>query len=240
MYYYKLIELTTMKKLTCQLAISLFILSMTLSAAAQQPDPQNPVPENMAVPSEWEVRLDNPDKDVTISSHPDSADIFFVNMKPGWHITTGPRAIFWHPASSAKGTYRAYTKIHLFDPKGRNEAFGLFFGGKNLKEENQTYTYFLLRNSGEYLIKKRIGDGTEMVKGWTNTNAMVQFTDATETSVANSLSVEVGDEEISFFVNGEKVETLPKNQVDIEGLMGLRVNHQLDLHIEDFGVEKLE
>lgn len=229
-----------MKKITSQLAISLFILSMTLSATAQQPDPQNPVPKNMAVPSEWEVRLDNPDEDVIIGSDPDSADIYFVNMKPGWHITTGPRAIFWHPASSAEGTYRAHTKIHLFDPKGRNEAFGLFFGGENLKDENQTYTYFLLRNSGEYLIKKRIGNETKLVKDWTKTDAMVQFTDATETSVANSLSVEVGDEEVSFFVNGEKVETLSKDLVDIEGYVGLRVNHRLDLHIEDFGVESLK
>lgn len=228
-----------MKKLTFQLAISLFILTMTLSATAQQPDPQNPVPENMAIPSEWEVRLDNPDRDVTISSDPDSADIFFVNMKPGWHITTGPRAIFWHPASTGEGTYRAHTRIHLFDPEGRNEAFGLFFGGKNLKKENQTYTYFLLRNSGEYLIKKRIGNETEMVKGWTKSDTMVQYTDTTETSVANSLSVEVGDEEVRFFVNGEKIDAIPKDQVDIEGFVGLRVNHRLDLHIEDFGVVEL-
>lgn len=228
-----------MKKLIFLLASCIFCPAFLLPALAQQPDPKNPVPKNMAVPSEWEVRLDDPDKDVIISSDPDSADIFFVNMKPGWHITTGPRAIFWHPASTAKGTYRAHTKIHLFDPKGRNEAFGLFFGGKNLKEENQTYTYFLLRNSGEYLIKKRVGEETKVVKDWTKTDAMVQYTDTTETSVANSLSVEVGDKEVSFFVNGEKVDTLPKGRVDIEGFVGLRVNHRLDLHIEDFGMEEL-
>ena len=224
------------------LSITLLMLLLIGSSAfeeikAQQPDPQNPVPENLAVPSEWEVRLDNPDESVTIGSDPESADIYFVNMKPGWHITTGPRAIFWHPASTAEGTYKAHTKIHLFDPKGRNEAFGLFFGGENLKEENQTYTYFLLRNSGEYLIKKRVGNETRLVKDWTKTDAMVQYTDTTQSSVPNTLSVEVGEEAVTFYVNGRQVDTIAKDQVDTAGYVGLRVNHRLNLHIEDFGVD---
>lgn len=228
-----------MKKRICLLTLCIFSITAVLPAIAQQPDPKNPIPENMAVPSEWEVRLDNPDDDITIGDDAESADIFFVNMKPGWHITTGPRAIFWHPASSAEGSYRAHTKIYLFDPKGRNEAFGLFFGGENLKEDNQTYTYFLLRNSGEYLIKKRIGSETEIVKDWTKTDAMVLYTDTTENSVPNSLSVEVEDKEVSFFVNGEQVETLPKDRLDTEGFVGLRVNHRLNLHIEDLGLEEM-
>lgn len=228
-----------MKTLSLSLLLLVFIVSTAVQdIMAQQPDPQKPVPENLAVPSEWEVRLDNPDESVTIGSDPESADIYFVNMKPGWHITTGPRAIFWHPASSTEGTYRAHTKIHLFDPKGRNEAFGLFFGGLNLKDENQTYTYFLLRNSGEYLIKKRIGDETRLVKDWTKTDAMATYTDTTQSSVPNALSVEVVENKVSFFVNGKQVETLDKNQVDTAGYIGLRVNHRLNLHIEDFGVEK--
>lgn len=229
-----------MKSFSLSVLLAVMIGSLTFQAGmAQQPDPQKPVPKNLAVPSEWEVRLDNPDESVTIGSDKESADIYFVNMKPGWHITTGPRAIFWHPASTAEGSYRAHTKIYLFDPQGRNEAFGLFFGGQNLKEENQTYTYFLLRNSGEYLIKKRVGNETRLVKDWTKTDAMNRYTESTESSVPNTLSVEVGENSVSFYVNGKQVETLSKDQLDISGLVGLRVNHRLNLHIEDFGVEKM-
>jgi len=228
-----------MKTLYLRLLFAVLICSTTvLEIRAQQPDPQNPVPENLVVPSEWEVRLDNPDENVTIGSDPDSSDIYFVNMKPGWHITTGPRAIFWHPASTAEGAFRVHTKIHLFDPKGRNEAFGLFFGGENLKEENQTYTYFLLRNSGEYLIKKRIGNETRVVKDWTKTDAMAQYTDTTQNSVPNTLSVEMSENSVSFFVNSTRVEAMEKDRVDVAGYAGLRVNHRLNLHIEDFGVQK--
>lgn len=229
-----------MKKLTLILAVpALIALSFSDVYAQEQPDPNNPIPENLVVPAGWEVRLDSPDPDVVIGSDPDSADIYFVNMKPGWHITTGPRAIFWHPASTAEGTFRASTKIHLFDPQGRNEAFGLFMGGENLKEENQSYTYFLIRNSGEYLIKKRIGSETALVKNWSPAPSMVQYDDTSQSSVANTLSIEVGENEVSFFVNGEKVDTLPKDQLDTDGFVGLRVNHRLNLHIEDFKVEKM-
>ncbi len=225
--------------LTTLLLLFFLLFGYSAESAAQQPDPQNPVPENLVVPEGWEVRLDNPDDEVSIGADPEASDIYFVNMKPGWHITTGPRAIFWHPASNAEGTYRAHTKIHLFDPQGRNEAFGLFLGGQNLKEENQTYTYFLLRNSGEYLIKKRIGNDTEVVKDWTKTPAMSVYDESTESSVPNTLSVEVGEDEVRFFVNGEQVDTMPKDGLDTEGFVGLRVNHRLNLHIEDFGVEEL-
>lgn len=227
------------KPISVSLAFLLLFVCGITDADAQQPDPEKPIPENLAVPAGWEVRLDNPDADVTIGADSENSDIYFVNMKPGWHITTGPRAIFWHPASQASGSYRVHSKIHLFDPMGRNEAFGIFMGGANLQEENQTYTYFLLRNSGEYLIKKRVGTETEVVKDWTQTAAMKKYTEETESSVANTLSVEVDGSEARFYVNGTLVDTLPGGELDTEGYAGLRVNHRLNLHIEDFGIEEL-
>lgn len=224
-----------LKSFTAGLIISLLI---SLPAYAQQPDPKNPENDNLAVPANWEVRLDKADDSVTIGADAESADIFFVNMTPGWHITTGPRAIFWHPASTADGSYTASTNIHLFNPGERNEAFGLFMGGKNLKEDNQTYTYFLLRNSGEFLIKKRIGDETEVIKDWTKAPAMVIYDDTTKSSVANTLSVEVADDQVQFFVNSDQVHSMPKDQLDTNGQVGLRINHALNLHVEDFKVEK--
>lgn len=228
-----------MKSLS-SLLITLLISTSALFAQdkeTERPDPQNPVGGNLEVPTNWEVRLDSPDADVTIGKDAETADIFFVNMKPGWHITTGPRAIFYPAKNMASGTYKVHSKIHLFDPKGRNEAFGVFMGGQNLQKENQTYTYFLLRNSGEYLIKKRIGAETKLVKDWTKTNAMVVYDDSTKSSVANTLSVEVLENDVAFYVNGTKVDTLPKEGLDTKGIVGLRVNHALNLHIEDFSVD---
>lgn len=229
-----------MKKFTCLLSGFLIMLMGFTTVQAQQPDPKHPENENLAVPANWNVRLDQPDESVVIAANKDSADIYFVNMIPGWHITTGPAGIFYHPESTASGIYRASTKIHLFDPEGRNEAFGLFIGGQNLDQPDQSYTYFLLRNSGEFLIKNRTGAKTSVVQNWTAAPAMATFQDNTGSSVPNVLAIEVGENEVHFFVNNRQVATLPKIELQTEGIVGLRINHALNVHVEYLDVEKAD
>lgn len=222
------------------LLVYLTILYAPLLYGQDRPDPVKPDNENLEVPARWNVRLDHPDEDISIGSDSENSDIYFVNMVPGWHITTGPAAIFWHPGSTAEGSYRAETVIHLFDPKGRNEAFGMFIGGTDLNGENRTYSYFLLRNSGEYLIKNREGERTAIVKNWSPAPSMKTYGDNTKTSVINKLAVEVGENDTAFFVNEEKVATLSKEKLYTDGTVGLRVNHRLNVHVEDLGVTGLK
>jgi len=109
-------------------ALILLILLTASAVEAQvpaRPDAQRPVGKNLQVPPDWQVRLDAPDPAVVVGADAEAADIFFVSMTPGWHITTGPGAIFYHPGSTAAGDYHAEAKIHLFDPGARREAFGL-------------------------------------------------------------------------------------------------------------------
>lgn len=223
-----------------RLLIFLALTFLTVPAMAQRPDPATPDGENMKVPATWKVRLDQGGHDhgvaqAAIGADPETADIYFVNMTPGWHITTKPTAIFYHPASTAEGAYRAETLIHLFDPQGRNEAFGLFIGGKNLEGEDQTYDYFVIRNSGEYLIKRRTGSETSVIQNWTKHDAIRSF-EAGQTSVPNTLAVEAGSDDVGFFINGAEVARLPKAEVQTDGIVGLRINHRLNLHVEDLSV----
>ena len=201
-----------------------------------QPDPQNPAGENGAVPFDWSVRLDRPDPNAVIGANADSADIFFVNMVPGWHITTGPSAIFYHPNSTAGGEYEATLDVHLFDPGERREAFGMIIGGQNLSDDNQTYDYFLIRNSGEFLIKRRIGADTQLIQDWTASDAIVRYTDPSVSSVLNTLAVRVGETEVAFVINDEVVATHPRDIVNTEGLVGLRINHALNVHVSNLAV----
>lgn len=227
-----------MKKIT-----GLLILLLTASSAllAQgMPDPKVPQGENLKVPEGWEVRLDRPMDNLVISSEPDSGDIYFVNMTPGWHVTTGPRAIFWHPENRAHMQYKIHTKLHLFNPEGRNrEGYGLFFGGMNLKEDNQYYLYFLIRNTGDFLIKARRGTETETIQEWTASSAIIKYEDESVSSVANVLSVTVEREKMKFFINEKEVASVDKGDWTTGGLFGLRVNHAVNLHVEDLGTKEL-
>ena len=236
-----------MKKLPTILSLmSLAVLIGAWPAAAQtdleakamslRHDPQNPVGENMDVPPAWKVRLDTPDPDVVIGAE-ESSDIRFMTMTPGWHITTGPRAILYHPASTARGNFTARAGIHLFPPGDRNEAYGLFFGGKNLEEANLQYVYFLVRRSGEFLIKRRQGEETEVLHEWTANEAINPYGAETEGTVHNALSIEAGADEVLFMVNDVEVARMPRSGIDVEGVVGLRVNHALNVHVDDFAVE---
>ena len=210
----------------------------------QRPDPLNPQGEDLATPTTWTVRFDQGGHDEHADHTPtvgadSTADVFFVNMTPGWHITTGPAAIFTHPASTAESTYRVESQIHLFDPEGRNEAYGLLLGGQNLDGDDQAYDYFVIRNSGEFLIKRRTGAETETLQDWTSSDAIVRFDETTEGTATNTLAVEVDTDEAIFFINDTEVARMPAEAVQTDGIVGLRVNHALNLHVETLSVTEL-
>jgi hypothetical protein len=110
-------------------------------------------------PAGFVVRPDDPAQSM--------AEISFVTMRPGWHITTGPSAILYDSALQATGSYRVDAETFLFDPGDRLEAYGVLIGGRELTGAGQSYTYFVIRHTGEYLVRRRQGDRTETLVEWT-------------------------------------------------------------------------
>lgn len=210
--------------------------SAVMSEPLSRPDPNAPLGEENTVPPDWIVRFDQPSDDITIGADKEASDIFFVTMTPGWHITSGPAAIYYHPASTAEGTYAAKLGVHLFDPGERNEAFGFFIGGEQLDGADLAYDYFLIRNTGEYLIKRRRGDQTELIQDWTAHEAINRYMSDTESPVLNELAVNVNGESVGFMINGVEVTSVPVTDVKTDGVVGLRVNHALNLHISNLEV----
>lgn len=181
-------------------------------------------------PTGWKIRFDR-------SGVADSA-VYFVSMPPGWHITTRrQRAIFYDPGTTASGAYRLRAEMHLFDPGGRRrEAYGVFFGGSDLQGDGVTYSYFLIRDTGEYLIKRRMGSETPTVVGWTPSDAIVSY--GGEGTADNVLEVECGADTVNFYINGQRVHSLPRSDLDTDGVVGLRVNHGLNLHVSGLEVKR--
>lgn len=221
---------------------SLLVTLMVLAGAMQAapPDPKVPQGKNLDRPEGWVVRLDKPDPSVSIGAEETEGGIWFVNMTPGWHLTTGPAAIFYHPDSVANGASRIEALIYLFEPKGRHrEAFGILFGGADLDGDNQTYDYFVIRNSGEFLIKRRTGSETSVIRNWTKSDAIVPYQEG-KSSVKNVLTIEGGKDEVTFFINGTSVAKLPRAEVRLEGIVGLRVNHHVNIHVGDLSIRPLK
>lgn len=183
-------------------------------------------------PAGWEIRTDRPGAD--------TSGIVFVDMPPGWHITTGPAAIFYHPDSVASGEFSVESEVFLFDPGGRREAFGFFVGGTDLAGPGQRYLYFLIRDGGEFLVKERDGADTSTLVNWTAHDAILGYDQRDEggVTVRNVLGLDAREDRLVFRVNGEEVMALPRGNREVDGVVGLRVNHALNLHVSTLEITR--
>ena len=197
----------------------------TLAVAAFPAAAQDDDAPALEFPAGWEIRFDR--------EGANRDDLYLVAMPPGIHVTTGPATIAWHPDSVATGDFRIESETFLFDPEGRREAFGFFIGGSDLQGPDQRYTYFLLREGGEFLVKTRSGSETSVVQDWTAHPAIVSFATKPEGAgtAKNVLGLEVTGGELRFSVNGEQVWSGPRERLATEGVFGLRINHGLNLHV---------
>ena len=184
-------------------------------------------------PIGWKVRHDNPH-----AAHGGGADtISFVQMTPGFHLTTGPAAILYHPDSSARGNYTLESQIFIFPTKGRDrEGYGIFFGGQDLDGAAQRYTYFLLRNDGKFIVKQRNGDKTSTLVDWTELPAIKKATE--KDASPNQFRVVVGASNVTFSVNGVEAASVPRSQLTVDGVFGLRFNHAVNAHVTSVTAKK--
>ena len=181
----------------------------------------------------WQMRID--------PNASSGAPPKFVAMGTGLHATSGARAIYWRPADVGTGNYKVEATFTLSKPPGHAESYGLIFGGKDLTAANQNYVYFTLGGNGSYLIKHRAGDANNQVHtiaDWTP-NAAVAKADATGKST-DKLEVDVGAQKVNFLINGKQVYSMDRANVTggADGIAGIRVSHNLDVHIADFKVTK--
>jgi len=185
---------------------------------------------NPGPPEGWIVRTDG-------GGH-GGGELEFVDMPPGTHITTGPAGIFYHPDTTASGAFTVEAEVFLFDPGNRNEAFGIFIGGQDLDGDGQVYTYFLIRRDGSALVKRRDGDGTTTLLGWTENAAIVTWDEKGEEehTAKNVLGARVAGGQLTFSVNGEDVFSTSADGQHVDGIVGLRVNHGLNLHFSSLEV----
>ena len=102
----------------------------------------------------------------------------------------------------------------------------------------RSYTYFLIRRDGSVLVKRRDGAETSVIHGWTPHDAVVTWEERAEDDVTakNVLGIAATADEIAFSVNGETVFSMPREGQHVDGLVGLRVNHGLNLHFSSLEI----
>jgi hypothetical protein len=166
----------------------------------------------------------------------DRPDLTFMTMGKGFHVAGGPAGTFWNPTQSATGDFTLRATFTLNKPSSHTNYYGLVFGGSELDGAGQAYVYFVVAQNGSFLIRQRTGDATTDVKSRA-THEAVKQPDATGRS-SNALEVRVAGDTVSYVVNGTVVHSAPKGTLKTDGIVGFRVNHQLDVAVEGFEVQR--
>jgi hypothetical protein len=212
---------------------ALFLMALTagsLGAQARPADPDVAARQgNAPVPAGWQVRLDR--------ANANRSDIRFETMGSGMHVTGGPAAIYWNPQTRVSGTYAVQATFTQMKAPQHPEAYGLIWGANDLNQPTQNYLYFVIRKDGKYLVRHRAGDATHDVAPWTEHAAIVK--EGADGKQENTLRVEVTPTSSKLFVNGTMIREIPRQGMTAttDGVVGLRVNHNLDVHISGLIVD---
>lgn len=172
------------------------------------------------LPAGWAVRTDR-----------GSADQEKVTEAGGtFHFVMGPAGTFYNQAWTKKGDYKFSARVKQMKAPSHPTSYGIAFGGANLADPNQTYTYFLVRNTGEFFVSNREAASTATQVNWTAHPAIQkQAADGTQ---VNTLGVEVKGADVIFSVNGQEVKRLPKAGLHVDGLYGFRIGHNIDVDVD--------
>lgn len=190
----------------------------TAATQAMSDDPDIRPEAASGVPDGYQGRVDRPTQQLS--------DVRYAELPGGkWEVVTGPHHIVYQRSDSASGNYTATVTLEQLESPAHPESFGVFIGGQQLDGEGQRYGYFMVRGTGDYLVKVRDGDGTSNVIGWTASPAVPRADAAGKASY--QLTVQVAQDSVRFTVNGTPVAAVPRSALPTDGIAGVRIGHNL-------------
>jgi hypothetical protein len=204
--------------------VGLCTLVSTFPVSAQRADGNDPdraVAGSGRFPTGWNVRPDRGTAD----------QIMFSEAGGVYHFAMGPAGTFYNGAWTKSGDRQFSARLTQKAAPSHPISYGLMIGGRDLGGDGQTYSYFLVRNQGEYFVANREGNARPItVVGWTANPAIVkQGADGRQT---NTLGIKVQGDNVIFTVNGVEMTRLPKSKVHTDGLYGFRIGHNLDVDVD--------
>lgn len=182
------------------------------------------------LPPGWQMRLDR--------KGAPAENVQLRHTNGMLHVALGPSGIFYRPADQARGAHRFRATFEQLRSVAHPEGYGLLVGGRDLDGVAQVYLYFLIRQDGRFTIRRRAGHEIHTLHEWTASPAVRRMEG--DRPASNTLVVESDAAAVRFRVNGVEVARLPRGEgVDTDGVVGLRVNHNLELRVGGMGVEPL-
>jgi hypothetical protein len=194
---------------------ALFFLTTDALSARQFPAPPG-----------WKWVTDS-DARIVTALDPPAGSWLFGTMAPGWHITTRPGVILFEPTYSGRGRFVVESESFLFPGKSM-AGFGVFVGGSDL-EGKARYVAFLIRRDGSAAVESVEAGRVSSLHPWTKGESVLAGTSSGD--VKNVVRVEAEAAAVTFLVNGQKIVEVPRDGSRFDGIVGLRVGENLNLHV---------
>ena len=169
-------------------------------------------------------------------------DSKFVKQGNDLHLTIGPAAVYWNPANTAKGDFTAKASFKEGKTTSNHpHPYGIFIGGSNLDSDQPTLMYCVAYGDGSFLIR-RFSGGTVSDVSKRAPNPAVHKT-AADGSTTNDIAWTVKGNRAECAINGTTVAGFDKSELvgpgkleSTDGVVGLRVSHNVDVVVSDFAV----
>jgi hypothetical protein len=162
-------------------------------------------------------------------------------------IHTGPAMLYWNPANKGTGDFTVsatFTEPKYESSNDHPHPYGVFIGGSNLDKDNANALYCAAYGRGTFIVR-------EFTPSVVNLNGRGAANDAIHKAAGRGESVEqmiamsVKGDTVTCSVNGTVVATYPKSEVtgagkiaSTDGIVGIRVAHNVDVNVKDFKVTK--
>lgn len=203
--------------------------AVTDTAAAATSDPDRAAATQGTVPAGYRARTDRAAQQISQVS-------YAAGENGAMEITTGPAHVLWRDADTVSGPFTARATVEQLAAPSHAEAFGLIVGGRDLEADGQRYTYFLVRGDGRYMINVREGATVRPLVAWTE-SASVPKQDA-QGVARYDLQVQGTADSLVFSVNGKRAGAVARAGLPADGIVGLRVNHNLRVRATPVTVTK--
>jgi hypothetical protein len=191
----------------------------------------------LTTPTNWKWRQDAP-APLAAGGKLEPGSWVFVQMPPGWHVTTGP-GVLLYPATNGDidGNFALESEIFLFPGEAADE-YGIFLGGQDIDTSaGPDYSAFVLRRDGQAAVLRRRGGQTTTLAAWQRHEAIIPGK-AGDEPVKNMLKIDVDPTNVTLWVNAAKVVVVPRADVRIDGRVGFRIGKDMNLHITTLNVTR--
>jgi len=226
---------------TCRLVLAAGLLvALGGSAAAQQPETDRKIAGGGVTAPGWKGKEDAGNRQgLTV------ADSKFAAEGKGFHVVTGPPALYWSDSHTATGDYavratfteakQGYTHPH---------PYGVFIAGQALESGAPTALYCAAYRNGTYIVRGFSGGKRFDVVAKPAASDAVRKAASPDEQVVQEVGWNVRGDTLECVINGTAVwrgtkadVTGPGKLTTMDGVAGIRVSHNSDALVTGFEVK---